>query len=124
MMISKLYDFFRRHAVIRWASLVGITLVMLASILHLSYKEDIEDFLPLSETDRQRMAVYQDISGINRLFVIFENQENAERTTQAIDCFVETIDESDTAGWCRDMQTSFDLESLSEAMDFIYEKSC
>ena len=54
-----------------WVSLVGITLFLLASIMHLSYKEDIEDFLPLSETDRQRMAVYQDISGMNRLFVVF-----------------------------------------------------
>ena len=121
MMILKIYDSFRRHAVIRWASLIGITFVMLLSILHLSYKEDIQDFLPLSETDRQRMAVYQDISGMNRLFVIFESAGDAEQTTQAIDCFVETIDESDTAGWCRDMQTSFDLESLSETLDFIYE---
>ena len=141
-MILKIYDFLRRHAVIRWASLVGITLVMLAYILRLSYKEDIEDFLPLSETDRQRMAVYQDISGMNRLFVIFETTDNRQRTTdngqrttdngqqttdnrqrttEAIDCFVEAVEASDTAGWCSDMQTSFDLESLSKTIDFIYE---
>ena len=127
-----------RHAVIRWASLVGITLVMLAFILHLSYKEDIQDFLPLSETDRERMAVYQDISGMNRLFVIFETTDNSQRTTdkqrstaegevnrqkttEAIDCFVETVESSDTAGWCRDMQATFDLESLSETLDFVYQ---
>ena len=110
-----------RHPVIRWASLVGITLVMLAFILHLSYKEDIQDFLPLSETDRQRMAVYQDISGMNRLFVIFENAEGAKQTTEAIDCFVETVEASDTAGWCCDMQATFDLESLSETLDFVYQ---
>ena len=41
--------------------------------MRLSYKEDIQDFLPLSEMERERMAVYQDISGMNHLFVIFDN---------------------------------------------------
>ncbi len=103
-----------------WVSLVGITLFLLASIMHLSYKEDIEDFLPLSETDRQRMAVYQDISGMNRLFVVFESAGDAEQTTQAIDCFAEAIEEADTAGWCRDLQATFDLENLSDILDFVY----
>ena len=120
-MILRIFDFLRKHAVIRWASLFGITLVMLLSILHLSYKEDIQDFLPLSDRERGRMAVYQDISGMNRLFVIFENQDNAEQTTQAIEAFAAAVEESDTAGWCRDMQATFDLESLSETIDFIYE---
>ena len=117
----KIFDFLQRHAFVRWASLAGITLVMLASVLRLSYKEDIEDFLPLSETDRQRMAVYQDISGMNRLYVLFETAGDAEQTTQAIDCFADAVEESDTARWCRDLQATFDLESLSETMDFVYQ---
>ena len=96
-------------------------MVLLASILQLSYKEDIQDFLPLSETDRQRMAVYQDISGMNRLFVVFESSGDAEQTTEAIDCFVEVLEESDTANWCQDLQATFDLESLSETIDFVYQ---
>ena len=101
-------------------SLLCITLVLLLAVLRLSYKEDIRDFLPLSETDRERMAVYQDIAGMNRLFVIFDNPDDAELTTQAIESFVKTVEETDTAGWCRDLQATFDLESLSETMDFIY----
>ena len=120
MIVLKIFDFFREHATARWTSLLALTLVLLASILRLSYKEDIQDFLPLSETDRQRMAVYQDISGMNRLFVIFENTSNAEETTEAIDCFVNVVEESDTAGWCQDLQATFDLESLSETIDFVY----
>ena len=119
-MILKIFDHFRRHAFARWASLLAITVVLLASIMRLSYKEDIQDFLPLSEPDRERMAVYQDISGMNRLFVIFENAGDAEQTTEAIDNFVEVLEESDTAGWCRDLQATFDFESISETMDFIY----
>ena len=121
MINDKLYGFLREHAAIRWASLAGITLVVILSILHLSYKEDIQDFLPLSDTDRGRMAVYQDISGMSRLFVIFETNNDTEQTTEAIDCFVEAIEASDTAGWCRDMQATFDLESLSGTLDFVYQ---
>ncbi len=120
-MILKIYDYLRRHAFARWASLLAIALVMIASVMRLSYKEDIQDFLPLSETDRQRMAVYQDISGMNRLFVVFESGGDAEQTTQAIDGFVEALEESDTAGWCQNLQATFDLESISETMDFVYQ---
>ncbi|MBO7471806.1 MAG: MMPL family transporter [Bacteroidaceae bacterium] len=120
MTILKIFDYLREHAIIRWASLLVITMALLVSIMRLSYKEDIQDFLPLSETNRERMAVYQDISGMNRLFVVFESMGDAEETTEAIDCFVSSVEESDTANWCQDMQATFDLESLSETMDFVY----
>ena len=100
---------------------VVITMVLLALAWQLSYKEDIQDFLPFGKTDRQRMAVYQDISGMNRLFVIFAGLGDAEQTTEAIKSFVQIVEESDTGGWCRDMQWTFDIDNLSETMDFIYQ---
>ncbi len=100
---------------------VVITMVLLALAWQLSYKEDIQDFLPFGKTDRQRMAVYQDISGMNRLFVIFTGSGDAEQTTEAIRSFVQIVEESDTGGWCRDMQWTFDIDNLSETMDFIYQ---
>ncbi len=122
-MVLKMFDFFRRHAFIRWASLVGVTMMMLASVMRLSYKEDILDFLPLDETDRQRMAIYEDISGMNRLFVIFENVGGTEATIEMVERFAEVVEETDTAGLCQSMRTSFDSESISEAMDFIVAKA-
>ena len=122
-MVLKMFDFFRRHAFICWASLVGVTMMMLASVMRLSYKEDILDFLPLDETDRQRMAIYEDISGMNRLFVIFENVGGTEATIEMVERFAEVVEETDTAGLCQSMRTSFDSESISEAMDFIVAKA-
>ena len=122
-MVLKMFDFFRRHAFIRWASLIGVTMMMLASVMRLSYKEDILDFLPLDETDRQRMAIYEDISGMNRLFVIFENVGGAEATIEMVERFAEMVEETDTAGLCQSMRTSFDSESISEAIDFIVAKA-
>ena len=123
MIILKIFDFFRERAIARWASLIALTLAILASILRLSYKEDIQDFLPFSQTNRERMAVYQDISGMNRLFVVFESTGDAGETTEAIDCFTRIVEEKDTAGWCQDLQATFDLESLSETIDFVYQSA-
>ena len=38
MIILKIFDFFRERAIARWASLIALTLAILASILRLSYK--------------------------------------------------------------------------------------
>ena len=106
-----------------WISFIAVTTVLLALVAGLSYKEDIRDFLPLSEADRERMEVYQDISGMNRLFVVFEtagtSREGVEQTTQAIDCFARVLEECDTAGWCRDLQATFDFDALGEVADFV-----
>ncbi len=119
-MILKIYDFLCEHSFARHASLLAVTLAMLAAVWQLSFKEDISDFLPLGETDSRRMAVYQDISGMNRLFIIFDTGGDAERTTQAIDRFALAVEEKDTAGWCSGLQTTFDLESLSNQTDFVF----
>lgn len=119
-MILKIFDFLQKHALVRGASILALTLILLASILRLSYKENIQDFLPLSKTDRERMAVYQDISGMNRLFVVFDNVADMGKTAEAIETFATALEERDTAGWSKDLQTTFDLESLSETIDFLY----
>ena len=126
-MILRIFDFFRGHALARRFGLLVITLALLVPLMRLSYKEDIQDFLPLSTADRERMAVYQDISGMNRLYVVFASpkdhqppSEGVEQTVRAIECFAGAVQERDTAGWCRDLQTTFDVESLAEAVDFVY----
>ena len=91
-MILKIYDFLRNHAFVRWAGCLALTLMLVAAVLRLTYKEEIRDFLPLSETERERMAVCQEVGGMERLFVVFETPKSSlggvEETTEAIDCFV------------------------------------
>ena len=112
-----------------WLSLTGMTLVLLLCLTRLSYREDVLDFLPLGEAERERMAEYQELSGMNRLFVIFENTHNLtisqshddpKQLIQAAERFVEAVEEADTAGWCEGLQATFDPEGLFKAMDFVY----
>ena len=121
MTILRIYDYLRNHAFVRNASLVVLTLALVASAMRLSYKEDIQDFLPLSEADRERMAVYQDISGMNRLFIIFEDDDDTERANEMAEAFVEEVHRTDTAGLCQGMQSLFDLDIFTDALDFMYD---
>ena len=124
MLNSKLHNFFKGSAIVRWTALAVLTLLALASASTLSFKENIEDFLPLSPTEKLRMAVTSDVSGLNQLFVIFEPTDSAlsdpDRIVQAIDAFAEAVDERDTKGWTAGMLTEVDAENLSRWTDFIY----
>jgi len=119
-MITRIYDYLHNHPLIRRASLAILTLIMTVLALNLTYKEDISDFLPLGPEEREAMQVYQDISGVNRLFVLFDNPNDADLTVEAINCFTSSVETNDTASLCQDLTSTFDLEKLSEVTDFIY----
>lgn len=119
-MILRIYDYFSKHKPMLFASLALITVVLVASVVRLSYKEDISDFLPVGTSDRESLAVYQNISGANRLFVVFRNTADADSTISQIDYFEERVRERDTLGWCSDLTTKFDLDKLSETSEFVY----
>lgn len=121
-MIIKIFDFFQKRVVLRRVSLVCLTILMVISLLRLSYKEDISDFLPLSETDKTNMDIYQDISGINKLIVIFNcDNNNPDSTIKAIDYFYDNVKKQDIHHWTNDMTKSFNLEMASAITDFVYQ---
>ena len=119
-MILRIYDYFSKHKPMLFASLALITIVLVASVVRLSFKEDISDFLPVGTSDRESLAVYQNISGANRLFVVFRNTADADSTISQIDYFEERVRERDTLGWCSDLTTKFDLDKLAETSEFVY----
>ena len=127
-MILRIYDYLSRHATVLWSSLITVTTLLVCLVFGLSYKEDITDFLPMGTSDREALSVYQDIAGANRMFVMFRNphtsdskEEGADRVIEAIDCFANSLEQSDSLGWCSDLTTTFDMDKVSEVIDFVYE---
>ena len=119
-MIIRLYNYLHSHAMLRWVSLLCFTMVMAALALQLSYKEDISDFLPLGTKEREALSIYQDISGANKLIVLFDNPGDADATTDAIDDFCERVEKADTAHWIKDLTSQIDMESIADVQDFVY----
>lgn len=111
----------------RWAAFLSFAvltaaLALLVSRLH--YKEDIADFLPLDAQHRQELAVYQDISGANRLFAVFQYNDSTHTDPQeaerAIDIFVEKAQEADTAHTLRGITAEIDAGRIEETAAFVY----
>ena len=76
----KLFDFLHNLPLLRRSVLLTLTIALVVSVFQLSYKEDISDFMPLTDEEKLDMEIYQDISGVNKLVVLFScDKENPDR---------------------------------------------
>ena len=121
-MIIKLFDFFHKRVLLRRSVLLALTIALVVSVFQLSYKEDISDFMPLTDEEKLDMEIYQDISGVNKLVVLFScDKENPDSTIAAIDLFQESVKKLDSLNWTSDMVTRFDMEKVGEVTEFVYQ---
>ena len=121
-MIIKFFDFFHKHVLLRRSVLLTLTIALVVSVFQLSYKEDISDFMPLTDEEKLDMEIYQDISGVNKLVVLFScNKDNPDSTIAAIDLFQESVKKLDSLNWTSDMVTRFDMEKVGEVTEFVYQ---
>ena len=121
-MIIKFFDFLHKHVLLRRSVLLTLTIALVVSVFQLSYKEDISDFMPLTDEEKLDMEIYQDISGVNKLVVLFScDKENPDSTIAAIDLFQESVKELDSLNWTSDMVTRFDMEKVGEVTEFVYQ---
>lgn len=121
-MIIRFFDFFHKRVLLRRSVLLTLTIALVVSVFQLSYKEDISDFMPLTDEEKLDMEIYQDISGVNKLVVLFScDKENPDSTIAAIDLFQESVQELDSLHWTSDMVTRFDMEKVGEVTEFVYQ---
>ena len=72
--IIEAYDYLKAQRLMRLSSLLLLTVLFGVLLTRLEYKEDISDFLPLDSKYEKAMALYQDISGADRLYVLFQSK--------------------------------------------------
>ena len=120
MIAIRIYEYLRQHRLVMWGSLVGITAMLIILSVRLTYKEDISDFLPLGSHDREMLDIYQDISGADRLVVVFDNPDDTDATTEAVDHFCKTVQKADTTHSIS-MTVQIDMEAAEAMLAFVYE---
>ena len=117
--IVRIYEAMRRHRVLALLSAVLLTAVLALSLARQTYKEDISDFLPLTDKYSKALRVYQDIAGADRIIVLFMQKGGAEADpdalTAAIDDFVQTLQERDEAHVVGDVIDRIDMAAFAEA---------
>lgn len=113
-----IYDYLKRKRSLCFGLLAGITILLIVMTAALKYNENIYDFLPISGKQQRAMALYQDITGGQRVLAFFSDGEE-ERITQAVDTFANIIASSHTKHIC-EVMSQIDFEELSGITDFIY----
>lgn len=121
--ISQIFDFLSSHKSLRRWSLVTVTGILAALALTLHFSEDITDFLPMENREREQMSIFQNISGADRIIITFSNPDDEERTVQAIDRFIDEVKTEDSEGWSSELSGQFDMELVTRVTEFVYENA-
>lgn len=118
MRILRLYDYLARHKRMRLFLLLALVLLCAAAVSQLAYKEDISDFLPLSDRQQSAMSVYQRINGAERIVLIFEGGTTDDKL-DAIDAFAELAAQKDPV-IAANLTTTIDMQSYMDVVDWTY----
>lgn len=117
--LLRTYDYLCTHVRIRWALLLFLLLVALLSLLRLSFREDIADFLPRDPNYQLSVSVYQQLNAADRIFILFQLQDTSARDPQRIvDAIEHFTEQTDSLGWT--VSSLLDVEKFEAIQDFIY----
>lgn len=117
-MLLALYDYLLTHKAVCWGLLAGMVVVCLLAVMRMDYKEDISDFLPLTPKQQQAMSIYQDISGAQRIVIIFEGGD-LDAKLDAVDDFASLLQERDSAvAAC--LTAQIDMQHYLDILHWVY----
>jgi len=92
-LLLRTYDFLSTHRRWLWIGLVVVLLPLIGLALSLRYNEDIMDFLPVTDEDREALAVYQSQQSASRIVLIVEGDSLRD---EAIDAVAERLPDLQT----------------------------
>ena len=123
-LILKIFDRFRKSPALAWGLFIVLTAGLVMSVMTLSYKEDISDFLPLDEKNQTALSVYQDVSGANKIYAIISTKDTVnvdpEELTEGVDKFVERVEAVDTLRYIKDIMKEIDMDKMLDVVDEVY----
>ena len=121
-LVLQLYDRMSSQRGLLFSLLLLLTAALAISALRQTYKEDISDFLPLSSRQGDAMKVYQDISGAQRIFAVFQCSDSTrtepDSITAAIDDFVALL-QRDSVLPPEGVTAVIDAEEMMRLTDFV-----
>lgn len=123
-LILKIYDLLRKRPGLGWILFSVLTAILVMSVLTLSYKEDISDFLPLDENNQTALSVYQDVSGANKIFAIISTRDTVDVDPQeladGVEMFVDKVETFDTLHYIKDIMKEIDMDKMLGVADEVY----
>lgn len=122
--IIKIYVYLKAHRLVRVFSFIAITLLLVLSVSRLGYKEDIADFLPVDSKHHNALKVFQNTSGADKIFAVFQYRDTTKADPDVmvgcVDAFVDEVSVADTAYKVDNVMSQVDLEKMTRLTDFVY----
>ncbi len=114
-----IYDYFRQHTLIAWLSFVLTVLLLVCLCLNLRFSEDITEFLPLSDLQKQQLSDYERLQNSDRIVVLFEGAET-DRLIESVDLF-ETLLLERHPNWDTLLTAQLDIETYINQLCFVLQ---
>ena len=120
--LLRTYDYFAAHRKLCWALLLVVLCTTLFSLLRLSFREDIADFLPRDRNYQLSVSVYQRLNAADRIFFLFQLRDTTARDPQRLVEAIERFSEyADSSEW--QVSSLLDFEKIEEVRDFVYQNA-
>ena len=113
-----IYDFLASHRAVCWIAMLSCFVLFGIAAFCLDYKEDIFDFLPLTEQQKRSMDYYQQISRSDEIVIIFEG-EDTDAQLEAVDCFEALANEKDSV-IAANLMTRIDVQHYLDVIRWVY----
>ena len=114
-LLLRIYDFFVTRRRWLWGGVALVLLVFIALAVSLHFSEDIMDFLPLDDDDREALAQYQSQQSATRLVLVVEGDSLRE---EAIWQLADSIDSRMAGGQLAEPDPAEGLAALYSQMPY------
>ena len=118
-----IFEFLRKRRGLCMGVLAAIMCILVLMTASLKYNENIWDFLPASGNQQKAIALYQDISGGQRIVAMFrlkDSLSSEESLTDAVDTFSGKILEESGKSRIASVESQIDFEKYAGITDFVY----
>lgn len=123
-LVLSIFRYLQTRRWLRRTTLAAATLLLVALVVQLRFKEDISDFLPLDSQHQTALSVYQDVAGAGNIVAIVQHRDTTvndpDVLVSAIDDFTGRISETDTAQLAGSVTSRIDWEQFADVADFVY----
>ncbi len=120
--LLRIFSFFEKHTILLRALLIGLILLCIAAISRISFVEDISSFLPQSKENERIQYASQHIGASNKLMVTISSDSTDEYAIiDAIETFVATLQQRDTAQRIQSMFYTVDQQQITEVGQFVIQ---
>lgn len=120
--LLRIFSFFEKHTILLRALLIGLILLCIVAISRISFVEDISSFLPQSKENERIQYASQHIGASNKLMVTVSSDSTDEYAIiDAIETFVASLQERDTAQRIQSMFYTVDQQKITEVGQFVIQ---